>query len=94
MKAKPDAPFDLLTTTASDLAKLLNEGATTSVKIVETYLTQIKKHNRAGAKLHAIISTAPAPLLEQIAAQLDAERKTGRLRSSLHGIPIIVKVRT
>ena len=87
MNVGSDAPFDLLTATASDLAKLLDEGATTSVKIIETYLIPIQKHNCAGAKLHAIISTAPAPLLEQTARKLDEERKAGHLRSPLHGIP-------
>ncbi|ESZ98762.1 hypothetical protein SBOR_0868 [Sclerotinia borealis F-4128] len=55
------------------------------------YLAQIKKHNRAGAQLHAIISTPTKQQLLDVAQRLDQERKTGKIRGPLHGVPIIVK---
>ncbi|PVH86312.1 amidase signature enzyme [Cadophora sp. DSE1049] len=85
------APFDVLTTTAADLRALLEDGSTTCVALVETYLAQIEKHNHAGAKLHAMISLAPKDQLLAIARGLDEERSAGKARGPLHGIPIIVK---
>ena len=83
--------FDVLSTTASDLQSLLTNRKITSVQIVEEYLQQIEKHNHAGAKLNAIISTAERGIVLAQAAALDEERKYGSLRGPLHGIPIIVK---
>ncbi|KAL5328043.1 hypothetical protein ACEPPN_005750 [Leptodophora sp. 'Broadleaf-Isolate-01'] len=85
------APFDVLTTTAADLRALLEDGSTTCVALVETYLAQIEKHNHASAKLHAMISLAPRDQLLAIARGLDEERSAGKARGPLHGIPIIVK---
>ena len=84
-------PFEVLTATAADLRGLLQTGHTTSVDIVEAYLTQIEKHNKAGLGLRAIISTAPREMVLARAAELDSERLSGKVRSALHGIPIIIK---
>jgi amidase len=80
--------FDPLSTTASDLQQLLKEGTITSVQIVEQYRNHIEKYND---KLRAIICIPPN--LTKTAQTLDDERKNGKLRGPLHGIPIIVKVR-
>jgi amidase len=83
--------FNVLTATATELQELLIAGELTSVQIIETYLAQIGKHNHTGAHLNAIISVAPRKLALQRAAMLDQERRDGKVRSPLHGIPIIVK---
>jgi amidase len=83
--------FDVLTATAADLRNLLQLGETTSVDIVEAYLAQIEKHNKAGLGLRAIISTAPREVVRSQAEALDSERRNGKVRSALHGIPIIIK---
>lgn len=82
--------FNVLSTTAADLQQLLTNKEVTSVQIVEEYLSQIGRHEAA---LNALISIAPRDKLLRAAASLDAERQDGRLRSRLHGIPIILKVR-
>jgi amidase len=82
-------PFDVLMTTATDLQILLQEGKISSVQIVETYQRLIEKYN---TKLRAIINIAPN--LKDVAQALDDERKEGGYRGPLHGIPIIVKVRS
>ncbi|KAJ9137774.1 Amidase signature domain [Coniochaeta hoffmannii] len=87
----PPPLFDVLTTTADDLRKRLEEGSITSVQIVESYLWQIEAHNTKGAKCRAIITTAPRFQLISRAATLDKERQAGKLRGSLHGIPILLK---
>jgi amidase len=80
--------FDPLSATASDLQQLLKEGTVTSVQIVEEYRKHIEKYNE---KIRAIVFIPPN--LSEIAQTLDDERKSGKLRGPLHGIPIIVKVR-
>ncbi|KAK8043737.1 amidase [Apiospora phragmitis] len=77
--------FDTLTTTATSLQRLLQEGALTSVQIIERYLLQIEQHNHA---LNAFISLAPREKLLKQAAALDEERRANRCRGPLHGIPI------
>lgn len=84
-------PFNVLTATATELQNLLAAGTFTSVQIIETYLAQIEKHNHAGAHLNAIISVAPRQLVLQRATILDDERRSGKIRSPLHGIPMIAK---
>lgn len=80
--------FDPLTTNAVDLQHLLDAGKTTSVKIVLDYLAQIEHHNH---KLRAFITLAPQDLLLDLASKLDEERRHGRLRGPLHGVPIVLK---
>jgi amidase len=61
--------------------------------VVEAYLDQIERHNRAGLALQAIISVAPRESVLAQARILDEERRQGRkIRSALHGVPIVVKV--
>lgn len=80
--------FDILTATAEDLQRELTSGGITSQQLVKIYLSQIERHNDY---LKAVISTAPEELLLERAAILDDERQRGKLRSPLHGIPILVK---
>ncbi|KAL7954704.1 amidase signature domain-containing protein [Trichoderma compactum] len=80
--------FDILTATADDLERELSSGGINSKQLVKIYLSQIERHNDY---LKAVISTAPEPLLLERAAILDDERQSGKLRSPLHGIPILVK---
>ncbi|PYI09724.1 amidase [Aspergillus sclerotiicarbonarius CBS 121057] len=84
------AAVNVLTATATQLGQLLQTGSITSVDLVEAYLAQINKHNHAGLGLRALISVNPDTALAQ-AADRDRERAQGRVRSPLHGIPIIVK---
>lgn len=86
--------IDLARATASGLQTLLNSGEITSVDLVEQSLEQIELHNTRGLNLRALIFVAPEKLALARAAELDAERAAGKLRGPLHGIPILVKVRT
>ncbi|GLA27012.1 hypothetical protein AnigIFM63326_004199 [Aspergillus niger] len=82
--------WNVLSATATQLGQLLRGGHITSVDIVKAYLAQIDRHNKAGLELHAIISVNAETALAQAAAR-DNERSEGKVRSPLHGIPIIVK---
>jgi amidase len=85
--------FKPVTTTAEELQHLLRKGELTSVQIVSQYLHQIEKHNSNGANLKAMISLVPKSKLLTIAAAHDTERARGKVRSVLHGIPIVLKVK-
>lgn len=86
----PKAIFDVLTADVRTLQRLLGRGAVNNSSLVDRYLAQIEKHDDY---LHALIQVTPRDLLVKRAGELDGERKEGRLRGPLHGIPIIIKVR-
>ena len=80
-------PFpELVEITIADLQAKMRSGALTSRKVVEMYLERIK---HLDAKLHSVIEINPDALA--IADSLDKERKRGKLRSQLHGIPVLIK---
>ncbi|EHK26983.1 uncharacterized protein TRIVIDRAFT_141231 [Trichoderma virens Gv29-8] len=80
--------FNVLTATADDLQRELSAGGINSKQLVKIYLSQIERHNDY---LKAVISTAPESLLLERASMLDDERQRGKLRSPLHGTPILIK---
>jgi amidase len=79
-------PLDLATLTLPELQAALAEKQVTSVALVEGYLARIADCND---ELRAIISTNGNALRE--AAQLDRERRAGKLRGPLHGVPVVIK---
>ncbi|WP_426492584.1 amidase [Hymenobacter sp. 102] len=88
-EAAAEASFELHEATVADLQEKMTSGQLTSRRITELYLQRIKQVDTAGPKLHAILETNPDAL--QLADQLDEERKNGKLRGSLHGIPVLIK---
>ncbi len=80
---------ELHTLSANALQERLSSGETTSVDLVNVFLQRIDKY---ASGLKALISVAPRETLLSRAAALDAERKDGKVRGKLHGIPIIIKV--
>jgi len=85
--AKPDfSTFDLKEITIDELQKKMEAGALSSVNICEKYLERIKQVDPV---LKSVIELNPDAL--EIARQLDEERKAGKIRSLLHGIPILFK---
>jgi hypothetical protein len=83
------APFNCLTTTASELQDLLQQGTLTSVDAVDAYLEQIDRHNDW---LKAVIATPPRDQLAARAKFPDDEREEEKMRGPLHGISILIKV--
>ncbi|HMQ19508.1 MAG TPA: amidase family protein, partial [Sphingopyxis sp.] len=67
----------------------MEEGRTTSESITAAYLERIRAIDDEGPALNAVIATLPDALGE--ARRLDAERKAGRVRGPLHGIPVLLK---
>jgi len=73
----------------ADLAGAMADGRLTSEAAVRTYLARIDAMNRQGPRLNAVIAVNPDAIAE--ARTLDAERRAGKLRGPLHGVPLLVK---
>ncbi len=71
------------------LAEAQAAGETSSEEIVAAYLKRIAEIDDSGPRLNAVIATFPDAIDQ--ARRLDAERKSGKVRSPLHGIPVLVK---
>jgi len=75
--------------TVPQLQGELAAGRLTSVQLVDAYMARIAAYDHQGPTLNAFIAINPGARRE--AAARDAERKQGRVRGPLHGIPILVK---
>jgi len=84
-----DAALELEEITVDELQQKMQSGEQTSVSITNAYLKRIEQIDRSGPMLNSIIELNPDAL--QMAAALDQERKQGKIRGPLHGIPILVK---
>lgn len=81
--------FELNEMTVSELQEKMTKGAYTSEQITKLYLDRIEAIDKNGPKLNAIIEINPDAL--EIAKAMDKERKEGKTRGALHGIPILIK---
>ncbi len=80
------ADVNLEEATVAGLQAAMASGQTTSRKITEGYLARIAEIDK---KLNSIIELNPDALA--IADRCDAERKAGKSRGPLHGIPVLLK---
>ena len=81
--------FELDELTIDDLSRGMASGKYTARRITELYLARIEATNRRGPMLRAVIETNPDAVA--IADKLDAERKQGKVRGPMHGIPVLLK---
>lgn len=72
--------------TVASLQAAMTAGQTTATKITKGYLVRIAKIDRS---TNSIIELNPDALA--IAAEMDRERKAGKVRGPLHGIPVVIK---
>jgi amidase len=86
---KHPTDFELDELTIAELQAGMTSGQFTAVTLARKYLERIEKIDRRGPALRAIIELNPDAL--QIARELDRERKMHRVRSRLHGIPVLLK---
>ncbi|HUB59826.1 MAG TPA: amidase [Puia sp.] len=85
----PDAGFPLLEMTVDQLQAKMTSGEYSSVSITRLYLKRIETIDKRGPALNSVIEINPDALM--IAAAMDAERKAGKVRGPLHGIPVLIK---
>ena len=81
--------FELSEATIAQLRQSMEKGEQASQSLVEKYLDRITKLDHAGPSLHYVLEVNPDAHAQARAA--DDERKQGRTRGTLHGIPILLK---
>jgi amidase len=82
-------PFDLEEVTLVTLQDGLRTGKYTSRRLCQAYLARIEQLDGRGPALHSVIEVNPDALA--LAEQADTERRAGRVRGPLHGIPVLIK---
>jgi amidase len=87
--AQSGVQVDLANATIADLNVAFDKGTLTAEALTEMYLARIAAYDKHGPSINAVIALNPNALSE--ARALDAERKAGRIRGPLHGIPIVLK---
>ena len=80
---------DLQEASAAQLAMTMQAGRTTAEALVRAYSVRIEALDRRGPKLNSIIEMNPDALA--IARERDAERRAGKVRGALHGLPVLLK---
>src|ERR1051325_2382358 len=83
------AAFELDEITLDDLQKGMASGKYTSMTVTKKYLDRIDEIDKRGPAINSIIELNPDALA--IAGELDRERKAGRVRGKLHGVPVLIK---
>lgn len=80
---------DILDLDIAGLTELMSAGRLSSVELVLLSLNRIAAYDRCGPMLNAVVVLNPS-MFEEAAAR-DEERRAGRVRGALHGIPAVVK---
>lgn len=78
--------FELEEMTVSELQTAMQSGKMSAKEIAQKYLERIAA---VDGRINSIIETNPDAL--KIAEELDKERKAGKVRGALHGIPVVIK---
>jgi amidase len=78
--------FDLQEKTVVELQAAMTRGEATAAEITKKYLDNIGTTDK---KINSIIELNPDAV--EIAEQMDRERKAGKVRGPLHGIPVVLK---
>ena len=81
--------LDVAELSATDAHDKLESGDLTSRALTQAYLDHIAAVDKAGPTLNSVIELNPDALKE--ADALDAERKAGKVRGPMHGIPVLLK---
>ncbi|MFN2567402.1 MAG: amidase [Gemmatimonadaceae bacterium] len=85
----PLPTFELEEATVAQLQEGMRSGAYTARSIAERFLARIDEIDRRGPAVNSVIEVNPDALA--IADACDQERRAGRVRGPLHGIPVLLK---
>jgi amidase len=83
------AALDIVELAANDARGRMEAGTLTSRALTEAYLARIAEIDDAGPMLNAVIEVNPTAPAE--AAERDEERRHGKVRGLLHGLPVLIK---
>jgi amidase len=78
--------FDIEEATVVSLRAAMQKGDVTARDLVAQYVARIRSSDK---QTNSMIEINPDALA--IAAELDSERKAGKIRGALHGIPVVLK---
>lgn len=87
--AETNDDFELNEKTIEELQAAMASGKLTSEQITQLYLKRIAAIDKSGPQLNSVIELNPEALT--IAGAMDFERKAGRVKGLLHGIPVLIK---
>jgi amidase len=82
-------PFELDELSIADLRVGLESGKFTARSLIDLYLERIEAIDKAGPFLNSVIEVNSEA--RDIADTLDEERRAGRIRGPLHGLPVMIK---
>ena len=88
-QATSAATLNLATASIADIDAAYATGKLSAETLTKAYLARIAAYDKNGPAINAVITLNPKALAE--AKALDAERKAGKIRGPLHGIPIVLK---
>jgi amidase len=84
-----DPAVDVVELSAVDAGERMAAGTLTSRALTKAYLDRIAAIDAAGPRLNSVIEINATAMRD--AEALDAERRTGKVRGPLHGIPVLIK---
>ncbi len=87
--ARMGRSFDPTEQSIDTLQRAMAAGTVSSEMLTAAYLQRIARYDQHGPEYRSVLALNPVAL--DAARTLDAERKAGKLRGPLHGVPIIVK---
>lgn len=87
--ASPPAAFQIENAGVAELSQRMASGELSSRQVAELYLQRIESIDRGGPRINCVLETNPEAL--DIADRLDAERRAGKVRGPMHGIPVLIK---
>jgi amidase len=87
--ARTSSRVEVYEVTIPELQRAMAEGRTTSAALVDAYLARIRAYDQRGPELNTMIRLNPRARAE--ARAMDEERKAGKVRGPMHGIPVILK---
>lgn len=86
VNAATKAPVDITKMGIVEISDALDKGYFTSEQLVQMYLERIEEYDVKFNSINQLNSNALSD-----AKKLDEERESGKVRSKLHGVPILVK---
>jgi amidase len=81
--------FELNEISIAQLQEKYAAGVYSAEQVTNLYLKRIDALDKNGPKLQSVIEINPDAVA--IAQQMDAERKAGKTRGPLHGVPVLIK---